>query len=205
MSKYDTVGSNENAYYPEDTDILINALDIHDPLELQETEEQLLENATNHFIQSINKIDFFDSELLNQIHKRFLSLLYPWAGQYRTVNMAKGDTHFANPQYIPKLMDDFDQKIKAENYLLGTETDVFIDHLAYFKCELIAIHPYREGNGRTIRLFCDLLALKNDFQPFDYPVDEATFVDRYMETSKQGVIHADYQPMATILRDAFRE
>lgn len=201
--RYKTSGNIEDEYYP-DTTILINKLNLKTELEIQEAEKQLLEKCIEYYLRKIHNIKHFDSILLCSIHKKFLSRLYNWAGQYRTVNISKENIRFAVPKYIHSSMDDFDKKIKNDDYLLTNDIDWFIGKLAYYKCELIAIHPFREGNGRTIRLFCDLIAIKNGYKAFEYSTSK-NFIKKYIDASISGVIKADYLPMKKILKDCFRK
>lgn len=199
--RYKTSGNIEDLYYPK-AHILINKLDLKSDLDIQEAENQLLEKCVEYFLGKIKNINILDSTLLCDIHKKFLSRLYKWAGQYRTVDISKGNTRFAIPKFIPKLMADFDKKIKKDNYLGELSKVDFLEKLAYYKCELLAIHPFREGNGRTIRLFCDLLALKNGHGFFQYPTTKK-FIKNYIDASIRGVINADYQPMKKLLLNCF--
>lgn len=201
-NRYSTKGNIQDLYY-DNTEILVNRLGIKNSQLLAEIEKQLLEKTVGSFFKKAKSLTSFDSQLLNKIHKHFLGKLYSWTGGYRTVDISKGITRFAVPKHIPNLMKKFDQEIQKDHYLFGLDKNKFLDKLAYYKCELIAIHPYREGNGRVIRLFCDLLALKNNFKPFEY-FSSASFIKKYLKAAEIGVIKADYCPMLTILKKCFR-
>jgi cell filamentation protein len=201
-TRYSTKGNIEDLYYGK-TEILINKLGIKNKLLLEEVERQLLEKTVAFFFKKAKTLSSFDSRLLNKIHKHFFSRLYIWASNYRTVDISKKVTRFAVPKHIPGLMKKFDQEIQKDNYLIGLDKNKFLEKLAYYKCELIAIHPYREGNGRVIRLFCDLLALKNNYKPFEYS-SNADFIKKYLKAAEIGVIKANYYPMLTILKKSFR-
>lgn len=157
-TRYSTKGNIEDLYYDQ-TEILVNKLGVKNKQLLEEVEKQLLEKIIVFFFKRAKFLTTFDSQLLNKIHKHFFAKLYFWAGNYRTVDISKGITRFAVPKHILCLMKKFDQEIQKDHYLIGLDKNKFLDKLAYYKCELIAIHPYRKGNGRVIRLFCDLLAL----------------------------------------------
>ncbi len=184
----------ENKYYPNSA-ILVNKLDIKDDELLAEFENMALVNAVEHFYSQVESISKLDSLLLKDIHKYFLGKLYSWAGEYRTVAIKKGDSTFAMPQYIPKLMENFNRQLAHEKYLKSFS----LEKLAYFKCELIAIHPFREGNGRTIRLFCDLLAIKQGYGRIEYP-ETTAFQEAYIKASIAAVMSAEYMPMYELLR-----
>jgi cell filamentation protein len=200
--RYKTKGNIEDQYYPK-SHILLNKLDLTNEIDLQEAENQLLEQCVKYFSGKTQSITSFNSSLICKIHQVFLSKLYQWAGKYRTVDISKGNTRFAVPKFIPKLMTDFDKHLAKEDYLFNLDAGKFIERLAYYKCELLAIHPFREGNGRTIRLFCDLLAIKNGYRFFEYPTTR-TFIKKYIAASISGVVKADYKPMQSILKKCFR-
>ena len=60
-------------------------------------------------------------------------------------------------------MESIMKKLKRENYLEGLSINVLAERLAYYIGEINAIHPFREGNGRTQRMFIECLAVKNGF------------------------------------------
>ncbi|MDD5456957.1 MAG: Fic family protein [Candidatus Margulisbacteria bacterium] len=185
----------ENKYYP-DTYILVNKLNIKNDELLTEFENMALARTVEYFYSQIEKIDKLDSLLLKSIHKYFLEKLYPWAGKFRTVTLKKDKTTFAMPQYIPQLMSDLDNKLADDKYLKKFS----LKKLVYYKCELISIHPFREGNGRTIRLFCDLLCLKNGVDRIHYPDNNNDFTVSYMKASEAAVLKANCEPMYKLLK-----
>lgn len=78
----------------------------------------------------------------------------------------------------------------------------FADRLAYFQCELIALHPFYELNGRITRLFFDLLAVFNGYDPIDYslalnPVEQQP--NAYIQASIACVQQADCGPLRRII------
>jgi cell filamentation protein len=83
--------------------------------------------------------------------------IYDWAGQLRTVAIAKG-TWFCLPQYIESAAVEVFQALHGESLLCGLPQDVFTERLTYYLGEVNAIHPFREGNGRAQRAFVEQLA-----------------------------------------------
>ena len=85
------------------------------------------------------------------------------AGQekVRTVDIAKGNM-FCNVRFISSQADVIFSGLKEEHYLAGLDEDMFIKRLAYYFSEINALHPFREGNGRSQREFIRSLALKRD-------------------------------------------
>lgn len=68
--------------------------------------------------------------------------------------------------------NDIFTKLKNDNYLRGYEDiskfDEFVEKLSYYMCELIVLHPFNEGNGRSIRLFFDMIVTFNGYEYIDY-------------------------------------
>src|ERR1039458_2699909 len=101
----------------------------------------------------------FDTVHLKQIHFRIFHRIYPWAGEFRRVNMHRAASYpFAVVQFMETNLDSTFAKLAAENHLKGLNTSAFASRAAYYLGELNSIHPFREGNGRTQREFVRELA-----------------------------------------------
>uniref|UniRef100_B0T2Y2 protein adenylyltransferase n=1 Tax=Caulobacter sp. (strain K31) TaxID=366602 RepID=B0T2Y2_CAUSK len=100
------------------------------------------------------------------IHRHLFQDVYSWAGRYRTVRMAKDRSPFCYPDYIAPEMDALLAKLRAADALRGLEATAFAEQAAMFLTALNAIHPFREGNGRTQLTFMTLLAARAG-HPFD--------------------------------------
>ena len=100
------------------------------------------------------------------IHRHLFQDVYPWAGRYRTVRMAKDRSPFCYPEYIAPEMDALFGGLRAADTLRGLDAADFAQQAATFLAALNAIHPFREGNGRTQLTFMTLLATRAD-HPFD--------------------------------------
>lgn len=84
--------------------------------------------------------------------------VYDWAGELRTIDIAKqGDLFCLAPFVGTELAKRF-EAIGAEDYLMGLSESQFATRAAEHLSELNAIHPFREGNGRTLRAFLSILA-----------------------------------------------
>lgn len=93
-----------------------------------------------------------------RIHHHLFQDVYAWAGRYRTVRIAKGGSMFCFPENIPHEMDRLFGLLGQANGFQGIATSRFVREAAHFIAELNAIHPFREGNGRTQLSFLALLA-----------------------------------------------
>lgn len=152
---------NSNYCYP-GTDVLVNKLNIKDKSTLQKFEAKITA-AKLLALRQKGIIGNFDAKHLNQIHTYLFEDIYPFAGKYRNENIAKGVFRFAEWEYIEPELNRLLNGLKEENYLAGLSREALAERLAYYLSELNVLHPYREGNGRTIREFLRELALKNEY------------------------------------------
>ena len=144
------------------SDVLINKLNIKDNQLLSEAERKIV-LTKSYELRKNSKIGDFDLNHFLEIHKFLFEDIYPFAGKFRNENIAKGYFSFAEWQYIePEIKRLFD-KLKAENYLQGRSREELVKGLAYYLSELNVLHPFREGNGRTIREFIRELAFFNGY------------------------------------------
>ena len=144
------------------TDILINKLDLHDSNKLFNLEYQFVLAKSYILRQNVNKYGFDKQHFIN-IHKFLFEDIYPFAGKFRTENISKGNFTFANWEFIEEQLDYLLNKLKSENYLEGLSKEDLSKRLAFYLSELNVLHPFREGNGRTIREFIRELAYKNGY------------------------------------------
>lgn len=146
--------------YP-DSDVLINKLDIRELDKLYTFERKL---TMLRLLELMDKpiSGKFDFKHLQAIHRYIFQDVYDWAGKVRTVDIAKGNM-FCNVRFISDQADEIFTKLKEEKYLAGLDEEAFIKRLAYYFSEINALHPFREGNGRSQREFIRSLALKNGY------------------------------------------
>ena len=152
---------NSNYCYP-NSDVLINKLNIRNNKTLQKYEAKITA-AKLLALRQKGIIGNFDIAHLYSIHTYLFEDIYPFAGKFRNENIAKGVFRFAEFEYIEPELTRLLDKLKQESYLFGLEKNALAERLAYYLSELNVLHPYREGNGRTIREFIRELALKNGF------------------------------------------
>jgi len=100
-----------------------------------------------------------DLRELQTIHRQLFQDVYPWAGQIRTVDISKpGGQPFLPVSMIERSAGYIADELVRENLLAGLSRDRFIERLAYFYDEVNYLHQFREGNGRTARVFWDRIA-----------------------------------------------
>jgi len=109
--RYDTSNTPEGQFQPGSNDtVLLNKLAITNPDEMDEIELGLLNELTSELINEIEVDQVITSADLREWHRRWLGNVFSWAGEYRTVNMAKDGFQFASAHLIPNLMNDFKKK-----------------------------------------------------------------------------------------------
>lgn len=101
------------------------------------------------------------------IHRHLFHDVYAWAGRYRTVRISKDDSAFCYPENIPGQMAVLFRRLADEGHLQGRNADDFAAGASHFLADLNAIHPFREGNGRTQLAFMAELAAEA-LHPLDF-------------------------------------
>jgi cell filamentation protein len=143
---------------PDESDVPENRFGITDLAELQKLETALALRRLLE-LQFTPVAGHFDTGHLCAIHRYIFQDVYAWAGELRTVNISKGGAAFPPPQYLQRSLDALFAELSSENSLRALPTQSWARRAAYFLGEINAIHPFREGNGRTQREFIRELAL----------------------------------------------
>lgn len=176
--------------------ILKNTLGIKRQKELDDAETLLLADAYRYFFDRLEKERFtFDLSFLLQIHQYFLGTLYTWAGSLRQVNIAKGEVMFASAEYLESSMKVFSDGLRRNIPTIKDSKKQVAKKLAFVHNEFNALHPFREGNGRTIRLFLDLMAAQAGYKPIDWGQANN---ERYIQACKFGLV-GKHQAMERIV------
>ena len=170
-----------SAYCYKGTDVLINLLNIRDNKTLQRAESRIV--ATKLFeLRKNEMIGNFDVEHFIKIHKFLFEDIYPFAGKFRTENIAKGYFSFAEWEYIDTELRKLLEKLHKSNLLKNDTRAELIKDLAYYLSELNVLHPFREGNGRTIREFIRELAYKNGYLLDLQKVEPSEVYDAFLKS-----------------------
>lgn len=157
----------------EGTSCLINKFGIKDEVILKELETTITLNKITEY--SLNPLFYsFDVQHYKSIHRYLFGDIYDWAGEYRTVDMSKKGTIFAEAENVENLMSNCFKRLNDKNLFQGLKFDDFIDDFVDFYCVTNMIHPFREGNGRTQRVFLTQFINKNgyDIDFFEIDTDE---------------------------------
>jgi cell filamentation protein len=181
MEKYDyTYEGSEDYCYPQ-TDVLKNKLGIKDDnaLTIAEREITSLKLLKLYNMPAMGEFNF---ETLCKIHKIIFEDIYEWAGLIRQGDfLSKGNSIFCRGQYIVENAKIIFKNILRENNLCGLKKSKFIERMAYYMGEINALHPFREGNGRTAREFFRQLSLN------------AKYTLDFTKTEKEELLTADIE------------
>lgn len=176
FSKYDVYTTVQSLYCYPDSDVLKNKLNIRDRDELKQAEEEITALKQYMLMESPIKGRFTKTHLMN-IHRFLFEDIYPFAGHIRREQISKGDTMFFPPHLIGQELDKVFAKLHGDKMLYETDRKRQIEHLSYIMSELNIIHPFREGNGRSIRELIRCMALYYGFSLDWSRVDRDTMID----------------------------
>lgn len=150
---------NGDPYVVPDTGVLRNLAGLQDATLLEEYEGEM--SIMRQFELSLDPLPAdFDLSHLKAIHRFLFQDVYFWAGEVRTVDISKGSSRFGShlhvESYLGKLFDQLVLERKAwADFPAAVD---WADRFAHYMGEINAVHPFREGNGRTQRLFISQLA-----------------------------------------------
>lgn len=197
-----TVQTDEDMQPNSNNEVLKNYLNIISKEEIEILEQQELKRTELDLIKIFDENYQFTAEDICNIHKLWLGDIYPSAGRYRTVRMEKDGFPFAMPNRIPVLMKEFEDKYLAKYTPCHfSNSDELANALAIVHVELILIHPFREGNGRTARLLADLMSMQAKKPPLNFGLIDQTVnhnnFSQYIMAIHAG-LNGNYEPMQDI-------
>lgn len=131
--------------------VLKNKFGISDSLELAKIEEKLSKKKAIQLFESgyLDSLDAGTFASLAKIHQFLFDEIYDFAGQVRDVNIAKGNFRFAPVIYLQAALENID-KMPQKSF----------DEIIAKYVEMNVAHPFREGNGRSARIWLDLMLKK---------------------------------------------
>ncbi|MEG1989721.1 MAG: Fic family protein [Clostridia bacterium] len=129
--------SRNSIYCYDNSDILINKLNIKDKDLLDKIERDIV--STKLLDEGIHKI--LD---IQKLHKILFEDIYYFAGEYRRENIAKDSFKFAEYEYIEENINRLIKELKNENYLKNLDKSSLSKRLAYYMSEFNVLHPFRE-------------------------------------------------------------
>ena len=184
-------------------EILPNKLGISDPEKIAEEEYRGFLRAEIKFESELGDINQFNWELISSVHKTAFSHLYEFAGQLRQVNISKGGFMFPAAKFLSAAVEEFEKECLNPLPDSFEDYEHLIKHVAPLHAEILFIHPFGEGNGRTARLFADLIAMKRGFGRFNFEKITDKSMPEYI-AAVQAAADKNYVPMSRLFRSLKR-
>ncbi len=167
--------------------------------EYDETTDRSLELATGQVQLPQSR----DAAHLKAVHRHLFQDVYDWAGEYRTVNMEKGGRAFLDYRYLDEWLEQSFAQMSATRWS-SLDHEQFADAAAAGFAMINYAHPFREGNGRSSRIFLQQCTSDGQFE-LDFTVI-AQQSERWNEASRLSVPpHYGGLPDPDPLRGIFRE
>jgi cell filamentation protein len=189
-------------YYEMGSSVLKNKLGITDPQKAAEEETIGFIKAQVIFTEKLKKKTKFNEKYIQAIHRTALFHLYSFAGNYRDVNLSKAGHHFLPFSFIPRGMSYLEREFLSKLPVDYEDAKKLIEDIAIVHCELIHIHPFREGNGRTARVFADLMANRTGYPSLELNKFRKDNYPQYIEALNKGD-DKDYSAMIEIIGNLF--
>lgn len=182
--------------YPPDFTVLKNKAGLRDAEQLEQFERLKTINRLRHCPLDIPTT----YEGYKEIHRRIFQDVYEWAGQPRSVDIRKAD-YFCRASYIDQEMQRQFRVLQRENNLKDLQAPEFAVRAAEHLGEINAIHPFREGNGRTQRVF-----LRNLAHQAGHAIDLTRIErDAWLHASISSFRDQDHKPTENVVRNAMVE
>ena len=141
-------------------------------------------------------------DLIRQIHREMFAEIYPWAGEWRTVSLHKGDgpTRWPLPPFgMEPVMEDFARQVLAQTPFLSENPEEVLAFTARLMGDYLALHPFREGNGRSTFILSELVLFQNGLlavDDFNRRRDQA----HYFQACDAARL-CDYAPLTQLLTE----
>ena len=169
--------------------------------EMNVAEARALQTAMDRFVRRFDERHRFNAADIRTMHRTWLGEIYPWAGEYRSVNLSKDGFPFATAGLIPDLMQKFQKRVLSRLTPCRFERrDEVFAALGEAHVELVLIHPFRDGNGRIARAFSTLMALQADLPVLDFSPIAGKRKREYFAAIQAGM-DRNYAPMAGIFAE----
>lgn len=147
------------------------------------------------------------ADFIRAMHRDWLGAIYSWAGQYRTVDLSKGEFVWPPAYLVPGNMESFDREVlQVHTPCRHDELPVVCRSVAIVHADILLIHPFREGNGRLARWLADIMVFQAGYTPplYRFRGRGSTAVRKeYLAAVIRGY-QRDYEPLARFFEEAIR-
>ncbi|MGD7002254.1 Fic/DOC family protein [Corynebacterium halotolerans] len=142
----------KDPYYDDSGEVLRNLVGAATPADLAVAEADLVFARTVQ-LDAVELPDTRDLAELQAIHRHLFQDVYPWAGEVRTVDIRRSEEGFLPVVALDRAAGIAASDLHTDHYLQGLDRERFVARLAHHYDQFNYIHPFREGNGRTQRVF----------------------------------------------------
>lgn len=173
-------------YLDPETGVLSNLLGARDELTLAVAEGRLTYHQEMR-VHGEPELVPGDLDVAQAVHRWLFGAVYAWAGELRTVQISKDDSTFALPEHLHSAADEVFKRLSADGFLRGRGAAEFAAGAARLLGDLNALHPFRDGNGRTQRAFLQIVADRAGWQVAWASVS----AEEMLSASKRAMVDVD--------------
>lgn len=184
-------------------DVLLNWAGCLDRSEIERREDEGVARAMDMVIDLVAREAPapLDRKLICELHVALMGVVYPFAGRWRRVAMTKGDgpTKWPLPPGgIEPQMEEYEERVLARTPCLTDDDAELFAFVAEMMGELLAIHPFREGNGRICFVLANLMLMQNRMPPLNF-YDRQRDEERYYAACERARLDGDHTSLAELL------
>ncbi len=183
-------------------EVLPNLLGLTDQRAIELSELEGFLKAELVFFEELNDDTVFDTDYILRIHHTALGHLYAFAGKLREVNVSKGGFSFPAAKFLSDTMRAFNTDVLSKLPARYDDADTLVRDIALVHGELLFIHPFREGNGRTARLLADMMAMKQGHERLRFDQIGRERFDEYVHAVQRAAVD-DRASMQELIRSIF--
>ena len=154
------------------------------------------------FTEKLSPRTKFSIKYIKELHKTALKHLYSFAGKCRDVNMSKAGFPFPAAKFLANSMDEFQNQVLSKLPNKYNSQVELIRDIAIVHGELLFIHPFREGNGRTARILANLMCRKQGYKALKFEMIDEKLFPLYVEAVQQSA-NKEYGKMIEIIKAIF--
>lgn len=182
----------------DESEILPNKLGLKTVKEIEKAELEGFLYAYHILFEELSENTIFNLKYLFHIHKLAFGKLYAFAGKPRTVNISKGGFMFPAAKFLDSSLKEFNETTLLKLPATYKTKEQLIRDIARIHGELLFIHPFREGNGRTARLLANLMSAKAGYELLDLENFRKQKFEQYVKAI-QAVTVKNYTLMEKII------
>lgn len=181
--------------------VLRNRRGIVDAGELERAESDCLLAAYDMAALSYSETHRFSEADVRDLHRSFLGPLFDWAGTYRAVDLSSAGIRWCHAAHIGKEMARFGKRLtELTPFAPSMDRRTLLARLAEVHGELVVIHPFRDGNGRTARLLCDLMLMQAEQPPIHFGAfDDREIREEYHRAIREVWAKVEYGRLIALL------